>query len=227
MKIKFDKQNEGFLKILTGQLDTFLIDTNIFIPPDRSRENSQIKAISFDFYRDNWIIPFIETFKPIGIHEAVYNEFQFTNIKTFINEHLEDKTLLFLCTDCELTKHEEIIESKIAKNTNYDPSIDNNRDKGEVKSLAYIATKGLPYFCSHDATAIRLIEDAETLDTCLENISAIQPFEVLYYFQKYNIVKTKILKMFFKYLYKLTIRESSYNPDWTEFISKMDALYKV
>ncbi|MGL4761923.1 MAG: hypothetical protein ACRCWG_10790 [Sarcina sp.] len=53
MKIKFDKQNDGFLKILNGEVNTILIDANIFIPPDRSKENSQIKPISFEFYKEN------------------------------------------------------------------------------------------------------------------------------------------------------------------------------
>ncbi|MGL4761922.1 MAG: hypothetical protein ACRCWG_10785 [Sarcina sp.] len=163
------------------------------------------------------------------MHEAVYNEFQTSNTKNFVDERLEDSSLLFLCKDTELSAIEEIhrltIESKIAKNTNYKPELDNSTDKGEVKSLAYIATKGLPYFCSHDAGAIRLIEDAEKLETSLDDVSAIQPFEVLYYFKRKNIGDPKYLKMFFKYMYRLTKKEVSYNPEWGKFITKMDTLY--
>lgn len=37
--------------------------------------------------------------------------------------------------------------------TQYDPLLDNKDDRGEVKTLAYIAVKGLPYFAAHDSNA--------------------------------------------------------------------------
>ena len=230
MRINLNKINNGFKRILNNNYDIFLIDANIFISPDRSRENTKIKPVLFEYYKENWLIPFIETFKPVGIHEAVYDEFTSNNIKKFVDGHKNSNSPnIIILKDSDLSQQENIlritIESSIAKNTNYKPELNNRDDKGEVKSLAYIATKNLLYFCSHDATAIRLIEDAEKLDTCLENVSAIQPYEIMYYFAKNNIGNLKAIKNLFKYMYRLTVNEKSYNPDWNEFIEKMDILY--
>lgn len=230
MKINIENKNIGFVKILNNNFEDFLIDANIFIPPDRSQENRQIKPIAFTYYKENWLIPFIEAFKPVGIHEAVYGEFQSNNVKSFVDEQMQlnpPKARIYI--DDALTEEEKIlrttIESSIAKNTNYNPKLDNSDDKGEVKSLAYIATKELLYFCSRDANAIRLIEDAPILNTCLENVSAIQPYEIMYYFWKNNMSNSKSIKLFYKYMYRLTEKEKKYNPEWNGFIEKMDILY--
>lgn len=230
MKVNINKKNFGFVKILNNDFDEFLIDANIFIPPDRSRENRGIKPVSFEYYKDNWLIPFVNTFKPVGIHEAVYGEFKTNNVKIFVDEQLSiDKPTVLIYQDFKLTEEEKIlrmtIEQAIAKNTNYKPELNNKDDKGEVKSLAYIATKNLLYFCSHDANAIRLIEDAEKLDTCLESVSAIQPYEIMYYFKKNGIGNLKAIKDLYKYMYRLTTKEKVYNPEWGEFVEKMDILY--
>lgn len=107
-------------------------------------------------YKNYWIEPFIDTFKPIGIHEAVYKEFESNSIKKLIDSKVNDVLpSIYIYYDSNLSEQEEIvrstIESKIAKYTNYDPIIDNRNDRGEVKSLSYIATKQLLYFCSHDS----------------------------------------------------------------------------
>jgi hypothetical protein len=64
--------------------------------------------------------------------------------------------------DSSLTEAEMIlrdaIESRIAPYTMYEPLLDSKDDRGEVKSLSYIAVKGLPYFAANDNVAIQLIE---------------------------------------------------------------------
>ncbi|MBB6714402.1 hypothetical protein [Clostridium gasigenes] len=178
MKVNLNEKNIGLVKILNNDFGEFLIDANIFIPPDRSGENTNIKPVTFKYYKENWLIPFIEVFKPVGIHEAVYEEFKTNTVRSFINEQLNNPIPgVCIYEDSKLTYEESIIrvtiEEAIAKNTNYKPTFNNRDDKGEVKSLAYIATKSLLYFCSHDANAIRLIKHAEKLDTCLESVSTI------------------------------------------------------
>lgn len=103
--------------------------------------------------------------------------------------------------------------------------MDNRDDRGEVKSLAYIATKGLLYFCSHDSNAIRLIEDAEKLETTLEEVNAIKPYEIIYYFVKRNIGNLNNLRSIYKYMYYQTQKDKKINPPWGEFIENMDKLY--
>ena len=79
--VNLQYKNQGFVSILENRNQIFLIYANIFIPPDRSKENSGIKAVPFEFYKNYWIEPFIDTFKPIGIHEAVYKEFESNSIR--------------------------------------------------------------------------------------------------------------------------------------------------
>ncbi|WP_252254739.1 hypothetical protein [Clostridium sp. ZBS12] len=161
---------------------------------------SGIKAVPFEFYKKYWKEPFIDTFKPIGIHEAVYREFESNSTKTLIDNKKNDiLPSIYIYFDSNLTEQEHIvratIESKIAKYTNYNQTIDNRDDRGEVKSLSYIATKQLLYFCSHDSNAIRLVEDAGKL------------------------------RYIYKSLYYLTKNDIKTNPSWGEFIKKMDELY--
>lgn len=231
MKIKLNN-NQGFEKILRGELKDILIDANIFIPPDRSGENSKIKPIEFEYYKRYWLEPFVETFKPVGIHEAIYSEFNTNSIKKFIDRNIEVENIrIVIHRDSDLKEKEEVIrrtiEADIAKNTNYKPALDNSADRGEVKSLAYIAAKGLLYFCSHDANAIRLIEDAEVLETSLDLVSAIQPYEIMYYFSRKEIVENKVLRNFYKYMYCLTKKEKEQNPEWIMFLEKMDEIYRA
>lgn len=168
--VNLQQKNQGLISVLENINQIVLIDANIFIPPDRSKENSSIKPVNFEFYKQYWIEPFIHTFKPIGIHDAVYREFESNSIKTLIENRKNDiPPSIYIYYDCDLNEQEQIvrntIESRIAKYTNYNPAIDNRDDRGEVKSLSYIATKQLLYFCSNDSNAIRLVEDAERLET--------------------------------------------------------------
>lgn len=84
--------------------------------------------------------------------------------------------------DSSLTPEEQMlrntIEGKIYPLTKYDPMLDNRDDRGEVKSLAYIAVKGLLYFAAHDSNAIQLIEKAEEWTTGLDNVRAIKMYEL-------------------------------------------------
>jgi hypothetical protein len=85
MRINLDRKNLGFERILNNDFKEFLIDANIFMPPDRSGENRKVKPVAFEYYKQNWLIPFIEAFKPVGIHEAVYDEFQINSVKKFVD----------------------------------------------------------------------------------------------------------------------------------------------
>jgi hypothetical protein len=228
--VNLRQKNQGLITVLQNKNQLFLIDANIFIPPDRSKENSIIKPVEFEFYKKYWIEPFIDTFKPIGIHDAVFREFESNNIKTLIENRKNDiPPSIYIYYDTDLNEQELIvratIESKIAKYTNYNPTLDNRDDRGEVKSLSYIATKQLMYFCSHDSNAIRLVEDSERLETSLEEVFTIKPYEVLYYFVKNGIGDADKLRVIYKYLYYLTTNDKKTNPSWGEFTEKMDTLY--
>lgn len=223
-------KNNGFNSILMDEKNIFIIDANILIPPDRSKEVKGLKEINFDFFRENWIEPFIDVFKPIGIHESVDKEFESSKIKKFLDSKKgEVPPSIIIYYDSDLEEREIIyrntIESKIARYTNYNPTIDNRDDRGEVKSLSYIATKKLIYFCSHDSNAIRLVEDSEKLETGLEDITAIKPYEIIYHFIKNGIGNKDNLRSLYKYMYYLTKKDKAKNPSWADFIEGMNSLY--
>ena len=96
---------------------------------------------------------------------------------------------------------------------------------GEVKSLAYIAVKGLIYFASHDSNTIQLIEKAEEWSTSLDSVQAVKMYELIFYLYKTNISNKKNLRMLYKYLYYLTSKEKNDNPNWGNYVKNMDKLY--
>ncbi|MEG2787924.1 MAG: hypothetical protein RR942_08895 [Romboutsia sp.] len=228
-KVNKNLKNEALISLFKNPKQQLVVDANFFIPPDRSRENS--KAIPFKAFKSIWLDNLIDTFNPIIIHEAVYEEFQTKDIKDMVNMHTNKKPpLVIVVKDYDLSEDEQItrntIEAKISKHTQYEPEIDNKDDRGEVKSLSYIAVKGLLYFCSQDANSIRLIEESEKLETNLDNISAIRMYEIIYYFIKNNIGNRNELRILYKYVYYSTKSDKAVNPNWSEFEETMDKLYE-
>lgn len=132
--------------------------------------------------------------------------------------------------DSSLTEVEKIlrdtIESRIASHTKYEPLLDNKDDRGEVKSLSFIAVKGLLYFAANDNTAIQLIEKSEAWSTGLDNVQAIKMYELIYYLFRNDLADKTAMKMLYKYQYYLTEREKSTNPGWGDFYSIMDNFYE-
>lgn len=128
-----------------------------------------------------------------------------------------------------LTEVEKIlrdtIESRIASHAKYEPLLDNKDDCGEVKSLSYIAVKGLIYFAANDNNAIQLIEKSEEWSTGLDNVQAIKMYELIYYLYRKDLADKTAMKMLYKYQYDLTDREKSTNPGWGDFSARMDSLY--
>ena len=118
------------------------------------------------------------------------------------------------------------IESIIASHTKYEPLLDNKDDRGEVKSLSYIAVKGLPYFATNDNNAIQLIEKSAEWSTGLDNIHAIKMYELFYYLHRNNLADRTAMKMLYKYHYYMTDWEKGANPNWGDFSTNMDCLYE-
>lgn len=223
--INKDTANPALISIIENPRQVILLDTNALLAPDRSGENRKLKPISFEVFRDEWIEPLLDAFPCMAIHEAVLAEIITPLERNYVDEQLKrEPPRLTLLSDADLNPQEEIlrrtIEHRIAAHTAYNPTLDKGADRGEVKSLAYIATKGLLYFCSHDSNALRLIEHAEKLDTNLDTVAALKFYEVLYYLNKRQIGNSVILRMIYKYLYYLTKKEKAANP------RAMDKLYE-
>lgn len=142
------------------------------------------------------------------------------NIPTKLNI-LKDSSLNYL----EKALRNEI-ELYVSAPTNYDPSIDNRDDRGEVKSLSYMATRGLIYFCSHDANALNLIENSSKLGTRLNDVQAVHTYEIIYYLYKTLGAGNK-LRYLYKYMYYISREDKKINPEWGKFIEGMNILYPL
>lgn len=229
-KVNTSHKNEALVSLFENPNQPLVVDANFFIPPDRSKENKNLKQISFKSFKSIWLDNLIDTFKPVIIHEAVYEEFQTKDVKDLVDENSNKKPpFIIIVKDSDLSENEELtrksIEEKISRHTQYEPEIDNKDDRGEVKSLSYIAVKNLLYFCSQDANSIRLIEEAEKLETNLDSVSAIRMYEIIYYFMVKDIGDKNSLRALYKYMYYSTNSDKSVNPSWNDFKESMDKLY--
>jgi hypothetical protein len=168
----------------------------------------------------------------LAIHEDVYEELVLPSVKNYIDTIINDiPPRLSVHKDSSLTPEEYVlkdsIKARIFPYTKYDPMLNNKDDRGEVKSLSYIAVKGLLYFAAHDSNAIQLIEKAEEWMTALDNVQAIKMYELIFYLYRTNKSDKKDLRILYKYQYHLTKHEKNTNPKWSIFIEAMEALYPV
>ena len=189
------------------------------------------KSFNFALFKKVWIEPIFNEFPKLAIYESVYDELVGMELRNYVeNLRQENPPKIIIHFDSELTEIErflrDTVEAKIYPYTNYDPQIDNKDDRGEVKSLSYIAVKGLLYFAAHDNNALQLIEKAEEWSTGLDNVKAIHMFELIYYLYLKNKEDKKSLRMLYKYQYYLTEHEKRTNPEWGDFINQMNVLYQ-
>ncbi len=228
MKVDLKASNPSLISIFKDSTQTITLDASFLIPPDRSRY--AIKSFSFPIFKRIWLEPIFLAFPKLAIHEAVYEELVGISIQDYIQDLLnENPPGIIIHEDSTLTQIElglrDAIEAKIYPHTKYEPMINNKDDRGEVKSLAYIAVKSLIYFAAYDNNAIQLIEKAEEWSTGLDSIEAIRMYELIYYLFAKGFSDKESLRILYKYQYYLTYREKETNPAWGEFTSKMNDLY--
>lgn len=226
MRIDLSKCNPALQSIFNNPNQVITLDANFLIPPDRSKNS----IFSIGFYNKIWIQPLFSSFPQLAIHEAVYDEIIIGSLKNIIDAAFHKRPpQITIHKDSDLSSQEmairNSIESKLIPYTQYNPIRNNKDDRGEVKSLSYIAAKELPYFASHDSLAIRLIANADKLQTSLDNIFSLQPYEIIFYLMVNGQADKKDMRMLYKYLYYLTNREKNENLEWSEFIERMNVLY--
>jgi hypothetical protein len=164
MKIDLTHPNPAFISIIESPEQVITLDANFLIAPDRRAINKEIKNIRFEQFKEIWLDPIFSVFPNIAIHEAVYDELIVgTSPRNYVDVKRDSiPPEIIIHKDSSLTEAEMIlrdaIESRIAPYTMYEPLLDSKDDRGEVKSLSYIAVKGLPYFAANDNVAIQLIE---------------------------------------------------------------------
>lgn len=228
MKVNINSPNPALHSIFTYPDQMITLDANFLIPPYRN--NYTKKSFNFPIFQKIWLDPIFKVFPNLAIHEAVYDELVMPSIQTYIQKFINSSPpRLVIHKDSTLTEKEkllrDVIEEKIYPLTRYDPLLDNKDDRGEVKSLAYIAVKGMLYFAANDSNAIQLIEKAEEWMTGLDNVQAIKMYEIIYCLYKIKGGDPRALRMLYKYQYYLTHYEQKINPEWRQFISVMENLY--
>ncbi|SFH79462.1 hypothetical protein SAMN05192551_10372 [Tindallia magadiensis] len=229
MKINLENPNPALISIIENPEQIITLDANFLIAPDRRPITK--RGIRFEQFTEIWLDPIFSTFPKLAIHEAVYDELVGISPQNYVEAKRDnDPPEIIIHTDSSLNEVEKVlrdaIETRIASHTKYEPLLDNKDDRGEVKSLSYIAVKGLLYFAANDHNAIQLIEKSEEWSTGLDNVQAIKMYELIYYLYKNDLADKTAMKMIYKYQYYLTDREKSTNPGWGDFSFSMDKLYE-
>lgn len=196
------KYNSSLKNVFDNPEQIITMDANFLICPYRKNKN-----FPFTNFVEIWLNPIFEAFPKLAIHEAVYEELVDSRSKEFI----DSKQGLIIHRDSSLNVAERrlrnTVEEKISLNTKYIVELDNKDDRGEVKSLAFIAVKDYLYFASNDYNAIKLVENSEEWQTGLDNVRAIKMYELIYYLYKNELADRKGLRMLYKYQYYLSKRE--------------------
>jgi len=151
MKINITHPNPALINIIKDPKQIITLDANFLIPPDRSWITK--RGIGFEQFKEIWLDPIFSAFPNLAIHEAVYDELVGISPQNYVDAKKDSQPPeIIIHKDSSLTEVERIlrdtIESKIASLTKYDPMLDNKDDRGEVKSLSFIAVKGLLYFAA-------------------------------------------------------------------------------
>ena len=233
MRVDTQNLNSAFVFLIQDYAQILPVDANFFIRFDRTKTIRGALPIPFSSFKKFWLNPLLLTFPYLAVHQAVLDELVNDSSKTFVRAEI-DAGRLILLEDKEFDEDKEIyrksIEKAIAAETAYEPELDNADDRGEVKSLAYIATKLLNYFCSHDSRALRLLGSPLKEAIGLSGVGSIQIYELLYYLRRLCMVDpgdgVKGLKMIYKYMYYATTTERQLNPEWGQFIERMDVMYR-
>lgn len=228
MRVDLNEKNPALVSLLENSEQTIFLDANFIIPPDRTKIGA--KPISFEKYCEIWLEPVFDTFPDLAIHESVYDELVAGNVKNYADSKCQESPpKLTIYFDAGLNAAEASLMqtyiNKISPFSKYTPILKNSDDKGEVLSLAYMASKGFLYFASGDSLPMQLIRRADELGTGLQNMKLLEMFDVIYYLCKMGKYDNKGLRLLYKYQYYLTKKEKLQNPEWGDFMKKMNLLY--
>ena len=210
MKVDTRNKNKALESLFADPAQIVFLDANFFIPPDRSelmdRSRIKVKAISFPKFCEIWLDPIFEEFPNLAIHESVYNELVASAVKEYADaKQTESPSRLRVYSDAELTTIEhslmETYISRLAEYSKYVPELDNAKDRGEVKSLSFMAVKKFLYFAANDELPKRLIRKAGDLKTGLDDMELLEMYDVIYYLYHTDRYPKDGLRLLYKYEY--------------------------
>ncbi|MBR0575090.1 hypothetical protein KCG48_01925 [Proteiniclasticum sp. BAD-10] len=228
MKVNLSMPNPALISIIRNPHQVITLDANFLIKPDRTvrRKNDFL----FSTFQEIWLDPIFRSFSSLAVYESVWDEIIPGPSKNYIRmKHENIPSELIIHRDTELSPSEmalrNTIEERISPRTLYNSFLDNADDRGEVKTLCYLAVKGLLYFAAHDSNALQLIEKSKEWATGLDNIQAIRMYELMYYLFHQGEVQKENMKFLYKYRYHLTEYEKKENLPWNDFYQAMDRIY--
>lgn len=230
MKVDTKEINPAFKSIKQDPNQTVFLDANFFISPDRSN-HLRVKPYVFDDFKNFWLTPLLSEFSRLAIHESIYDELVEEKVKAYADEQSNAtpaKIKIYRDSDLDTTEVAlmNYYIAKLAVHSQYDPTRDNKKDRGEVKSLSFMAVKQFLFFAANDALPVRLIKEADKLNTGLDAFGIVQMYELIYYLCKTGKYDNKQLRILYKYQYYLSPADKRSNPDWGTFIEQMDKLYE-
>ena len=212
MRVDVNNLNPAFVEMIKDPDQIIFLDANIFIPPDRSGLQRNVGSFKFEDYKLIFLDPLIQEFPKLAVHETVYKEIVADSVKSYVDSQIEDEQSHFeVHYDKNLTDNErallQLFISTLAVHSGYDPVADNAKDRGEIRSLAYMAVKKYLYFAANDALPIRLIKNAEELNTSLDGMGVVQPYELIYFLYEKKKYDRQKLRLLYKYMYCARARE--------------------
>jgi len=202
MRVNIDTKNAALCALFEHPEQTIFLDANFFIPPDRSCVGA--RAIAFEKYKKIWLEPIFDAFPNLAVHESVHNELVLDSVRIYANaKESEIPSKLKIYYDHTLSSTEQSLLQtyiwKIAPFSKYIPEKDNAKDRGEIKSLSYMAVKGFLYFAANDNLPKLLIRSANELHTGLDDMGLFEMYDVIYYLYQTEKYDNKSLKLLYKY----------------------------
>lgn len=228
MIVDTNTANPALETIFADPSAVIFLDTNIFIAPDR--KIPEYKGMSFTDYRAFFLDPLFESLDNLSIHESVFDEMVADSLRAFANEKMNcSPAKLKVYYDSALNKQEMALYTasvgQLAIQSGYQPSVDNSKDRGEVRSLAYMHTKSFLYISSSDNLVVRLVTQPDKYHSGLYDEEILRMYDLIYFLYRQGKYDKEGLRLMYRYLYHMTKQDAKKNPTWGEFITRMDNLY--
>lgn len=199
-----------------------LFDANIFMVGIENRASDP--NCSFDNMKKLYMIPLLESFQQILIHEKVYNELDINsrtlldqyigkNVNIVSEDNLYGRDPIYTTIFNEISTHERVLYSR-----------GNSKDCGEVYSLAYAAFHKVNYFSSKEVMVDQIADDLKVLqDVEIITFDIIVLLAYVYYMSREDNSNNKALKSIYKKYCEDVIKRHKLPPTLREyFLASVD-----
>ncbi len=174
-----------------------MIDANIFMVGIENRNSDP--NCSFENIKDLFLIPMLESFSQIYLHEVVYDELD-SESRCLVDMYVDNK--ITIVTEGDLYDKDpqyNVIFNNIAKHELVQYVRPRSKDKGEVYSLAYAARNGINYFSSREIMVDNIskeIPDLSSIEVITFDIILLLAY--IYHNSRGDKSKNKALKSIYK-----------------------------